>query len=106
MNLKILAMLLIYYFIIGAVLLLGGSTFDEYDYNFSQLNNSELTSQEIDRGGLFNTGVSFTRFFGLVTIGLGLPDDTPSWFQVMFSLWQTFVLIFTVAFIISSIWNG
>jgi hypothetical protein len=32
--------------------------------------------------------------------------DTPSGFKVMFSIWSTVILIFTIGFIISSIWDG
>lgn len=70
------------------------------------LNDSSMTSAEIDTGGLFGTGVTFTRFIGLVTVGIGLPVDTPSGFKVMFSIWSTVILIFTIGFIISSIWDG
>lgn len=70
------------------------------------LNDSALSSEEIDTGGLFGTGVSFSRFFLFIGLGVGLPADTPSWFSTIFTLWQTCLTIFVIAFIISSIWNG
>lgn len=105
MNLKILFMILMYYVLLSAFFIFGSSNYSDYDYNVN-LNSTNLTSSEIDTGGLFGTGVSFGRFFGFVTIGIGLPDDTPSWFSIMFSLWQTIFLIFTIGFVISSIWDG
>jgi hypothetical protein len=104
MDLKILFILLVYYSVFSAFFLLG-NVLDDFDNNIV-LDDGELASTEIDQGGLFNTGVSFGRFFGLMTIGIGLPDDTPSWFQILFSLWQTLLLIFSAGFIISSIWDG
>lgn len=105
MNLRILFIILLYYSIISLVFITGASIFSGYSTP-SILNSSELSSNEIDRGGLFGTGVSFGRFIGLVTVGIGLPDDTPSWFSMLFALWQTIFLIFTIGFVISSIWNG
>jgi hypothetical protein len=42
----------------------------------------------------------------LITIGIGLPVDTPNTFKVIFFIWQTLLLIFTIGFIVASIWNG
>lgn len=105
MNLKILFMLMMYYVIISLVLLMGGSLFSGYT-NPVNLNDSHLSSTEVDKGGLFGTGVDFGRFFSLVTVGIGLPADTPAWFRIFFSFWQIMVLIFSVGFILSAIWDG
>lgn len=105
MNLKVLMGLLIYYAILSIFILFPGSPLGAYNLNVD-LNNSDLNSAELDQGGLFNTGVDFGRFTSLITIGVGLPSDTPSWFSWTFAIWQTIVLIFSVGFIISSIWNG
>lgn len=105
MNLKILFLILIYYGVLSLVIIMGGSVFSGYSSNI-ELNESALSSGEIDQGGLFGTGVSFSRFFTLITFGIGLPLDTPSWFLLMFGMWQTIVTIFSVGFIISSIWDG
>ena len=106
MNLKILFMLLGYYSLLALVLGFGVNVFaDDFTSNI-ELNSTELSSDEIDRGGLFGSGVSFGRFFTLITFGIGLPSDTPTFFHVIFIAWQTLVTIFTVGFIISSIWNG
>ena len=105
MNQKILLIFLIYYSVLSLFFIFGASTFAGYDY-INPVNSSEMQSGEIDQGGLFGTGVSFSRFIGFVTIGVGLPSDTPNWFQVIFSSWQVIVLVLAVGFVIASIWNG
>ena len=108
MNLKILLMLLIYYAILSLTFALGGTVFTEAnEFNISDpLNDSDLSEDEIDTGGLFGTGISFGRFFVFVAFGIGLPSDTPGWFITIFAIWQTIMTIYAVGFIIASIWNG
>mgnify|MGYP001199787202 CR=1 FL=1 len=106
MNLKILGLLLIYYFLIGTIILAVSSLVTtDASSNFS-LNNTQINAPETDTGGLFSSGVSFSRFFTLILFGFGLPSDTPSIFVVIMVLIQTSITVFTVGFIISSIWNG
>jgi hypothetical protein len=73
MNLKILFLILIYYGVLSLVFIVGGSTFTGYS-NPINMNSTNITSGELDRGGLFGTGVSFG--------------------------------IFSIGFVISSIWDG
>lgn len=107
MNLKILFMILVYYSIISLFFIMSASTglYDDYSHNID-LNSTNINPDEIDRGGLFGTGISFGRFAGMVAFGVGLPDDTPAWFSIIFIFWQSIVTILTLGFIISSIWNG
>lgn len=105
MNLKILFLILLYYGIISLVFITGGAFLSDSSTSLN-LNSTNMTADELDRGGLFGTGVSFGRFVGLITVGVGLPSDTPSWFSAMFVVWQTLFLIMTIGFVISSIWNG
>jgi len=106
MNLKILFVILVYYSVLSATFVLGGDAmFNDYDVNIS-LNDSELSSSEIDEGGAFTGGISFSRFFTLVTFGIGLPDSTPSWFTFLFALFQSLITILSIGFIIDSIWSG
>lgn len=105
MNLKILVAFLLYYGFISAVFLfgqayLGGAT------TTIDLNQSSLTSGDLDNGGAFTTGISFTRYLAFVGFGIGLPADTPSWFQICYSLFAIGMNIFLVAWLLSSIWNG
>ena len=107
MNLKVLFMILVYYSMISLFFIMSASfgIYDDVDVNID-LNSTDITSDEYDRGGLFGTGISFGRFFGMVGFGVGLPDDTPAWFNLIFIFWQSIITILTLGFIISSIWNG
>jgi len=105
MNLKILFLLLMYYTILSLMFLMSGAVFNDYDNNIT-INDSGIGESEIDTGGVFGVGVSFTRFVGFVGLGIGLPDDVPDWFNNLFIAWQSLVLIFTIGFIISSVWDG
>jgi len=101
-------MLLIYYGILSLVFAMGGSVFTDgsgYSSNIA-LNDSDLSSEEIDTGGIFGTGISFGRFVALITFGVGLPDDTPSWFSLIFILWQSLITILSIGWLIASIWDG
>ena len=107
MNLRVLFLLLFYYAFISIFFIAVSSHPDTSNYNVSiNLNDSQITDSEIDTGGIFNTGISFTRFTTLILFGVGLPEDTPTFFSVSFAIWQTMMLIFTIGFIISAIWNG
>lgn len=84
-----------------------GSVFAANGYNNTiALNDSELSSSEIDSGGLFGTGVSFLRFTGFVLFGVGVPGSVPLFIRLLIAAWQTAITIFTVGWVISSIWDG
>lgn len=108
MNLKILFMLLMYWSIWIVILSVSGSTIltDAGYSTDAQINSSTLGANETATGGLFSSGVSFGRWFLLVGFGVGLGSDTPGWFQLLITAWQTLITIFSVGFVISSIWNG
>lgn len=109
MNLRILAMLLIYwafiflFFGFGANYLTGYATSGNLTDMAVGVNQ---TIQETTFGGFGAPAMNFGRFLGLALFGVGLPSSTPAWFQILFSTWQSFVTIFTVGFIINSIWSG
>ena len=108
MNLKILFILLIYYSFLGMLFTFGGEYFSDstgYTQEFN-LNSQELQDTEVDTGGLFGTGISFARFTGLISVGIGLPSGIASWFKLLFAVWQTGFLIFSIGFVIDSIWGG
>lgn len=107
MNLKILFLIILYWVIWGMVFVVGSRyTLDKgYSYN-ADLNSSGLSSGEVDRGGLFNMGVSFSRYYPLILFGIGLPSTTPTWFVTIFAFWQILFNIFSAGFVISSIWDG
>lgn len=108
MNLKILFMILTYWVLFILVFgTVGGDILISEGYSLTaSFNESGLTDPEIDRGGLFNTGVSFTRWLGFMAFGIGLPDTIPVYVSIPIMLWQTMFTIFTIGFIVSSIWNG
>lgn len=107
MNLKVLFAILIYYGLISFSFLMSDGALSDSGANTTvSFNTSGIASSEVDTGGFFGTGVSFVRFFTLVTFGYGLPSDTPTFMSTFFVLWQTLVTVFSVGFIISSIWNG
>jgi len=100
--------LLLYYSVISIFFIFASSdttAFDSYNNTIS-LNDSAITGGEQDSGGFFASGISFGRFVGLITIGVGLPSDTPSFVSVFWIVWQSLMTIFTIGFVISSIWNG
>ena len=107
MNLKVLFMILVYYSMISLFFIMSVSfgIYDDVDVNID-LNSTGITPDEYDRGGLFGTGISFGRFFGMIGFGVGLSDDTPAWFNLIFVFWQTVITILSLGFVISSIWNG
>jgi hypothetical protein len=106
MDLKILMVILLYYGILSSFLILGGSAITGVSGG-ANLTGSDLTSNETQySGGVFGSGISFARFAGLITIGVGLPNESPAWFVTLFFMWQSIFLIFSVGWFISSIWNG
>ena len=107
MDLKVLAVLLLYYSMLAMFFLAGGTYLTDSGSGLNgTLNSGNITADELDKGGLFGTGVDFGRFIGLITIGVGLPSDTPTIFSGIFIFIQSSILIFTIGFIVSSIWNG
>lgn len=107
MKIQILAIIVLYYIVLILVATpeLSLEISQNIDTSEIAINSSEMSDSEIDTGGLFGTGISFTRYLGLVGIGVGF-SDIPFWFQIIFSLFQIFVNIVTVSLIISAIWNG
>jgi len=104
---KILLVLILYYVFIILMFSVQGSILSDAGYNTTvELNNSELSSGEIDSGGFFSTGVSFARFFGFVVFGVGLPSDTPIWISTIWIIIASGISVFTVGFLFDSIWGG
>lgn len=108
MNLKILGLLLIYYIFCGIMIFAVSSlmTTDASQNMTQAFNDTALTSPETDTGGLFSSGISFLRFFGLITVGIGLSSETPTIIMVVFAIFQSAVTLFTIALVIDAIWHG
>lgn len=108
MNWKILIMILFYYGIFSALFLLGNAenVLTDFDSSKIKLNDSNIQNSEIDKGGLFGTGVSFGRYIGFVFFGIGLPPDTANFFIILFAIWQSIITIISITLVITAIWNG
>lgn len=107
MNLKILAILILYYGIFSTFFIATGTIFTaENDYSSTiNINSSDITEDETATG-VFDVLPDVGRFIAFVGFGIGLPEDTPEFFALTFALWQSFLTLFTIGFIISSIWDG
>lgn len=105
MNLKILFMFLIYYSFISLIFIFGSSYMSGFSTTIN-MNDTSLNSGDIDKGGFFTTGVSFTRYLAFIGFGIGLSADTPSWFQIVYSAFAVAMNIFLIAWIVSSVWDG
>ena len=106
MDLKILAVILLYYAVLSGFFLMGGAYISSGNFTGDSLNTSDFSEGELTAGGFLGSGLDFWRFAGLITIGVGLPDDTPAFFSTMFFIIQTCITLFLIGFIISAIWNG
>ena len=107
MNLKILIGLLFYYTLLVLVFSQSNDIFNDAGYNNTiELSADELGANETDTGGLFGSGVEFGRWFTFIGFGVGLPDSVPLLFRTLFIAFQVIMNIFTIGWIISSIWNG
>jgi len=110
MKLGLLIGLTAYWLISLGLFTIGGSPLSN-DYSLdnveSGFNTSTLNPSEVDTGGFFSTGVSFTRIFSFSSFGVsGNPND-PEFFILLLALWQTFILLITiVGLILSAVWNG
>lgn len=98
--------LLTYYLLVAGFFYFASPWISDSYSTTVDLNNSAMNPNEIDTGGVFGTGVSFTRFAGFVAFGIGLPDSTPNTFRYVFALIMSSVTIFTIGFVVASIWNG
>lgn len=106
MDLKILGVILLYYTILASLFLFGGAYLSDATFTDS-LNSTNVTTADLPEGGGFlGSGLSFTRFFGLVFIGIGLPSDTPDFFKLLYPIIQIGILLFLLGFIVSAVWNG
>lgn len=75
--------------------------------NTIDLNETALDpTSELDKGGFFTQGVSFTRFFGIILFGIGLPSTVPTGLIIAVFLWQTVMTILSLLWIFSAIWDG
>jgi len=112
MNLKIAMILIMYWSLFTVVYTVGdsviGNPFSSSGSINADINASGFSSDELDSGGFFSgvLGVftALGRFFEMAVFGLttGLEGTV----QVLFSTWQLGFTLFTIGFIIDSVWSG
>lgn len=90
---------------------LGSPLSSDYNVSGAGVNSSGVDlGTEINSGGFFGGVIGiFTaagRFFGLITLGLGLPSDTPTWMQFFISTFNLIIFIAAILLVISLFWDG
>jgi len=83
------------------------------DYNVTSVGvnvSSVDLGSEINSGGFFGGVIGIFsaagRFFGLITLGIGLPSGTPAWVQFIFTSFNLIVFIIALLLVISMFWDG
>lgn len=113
MNLKIAALLIIYWSIWILICTVGVSDGSNFLVTgglttTASLNSTGFSASELDSGGFFSgvIGVfnAMLRFIGLALFGI-TPVLAGTW-QLIFTAWQSGVTLFTIGFIIDSFWQG
>ena len=105
MDLKILMGILIYWTFIS--LLYFGLLQSVPGYTI----NTNLSLGSVDVNETINTGVigqyiDWQRFILFTSTGFGIPGTVPVWFQIIFSAWTIIFNIFSLGWLINSIWSG
>ena len=100
MKLKILFLFIVYY---GLLIIF---------FNYASPYMSEGFNSTLELGGITinETGdpqvpssVGIGDFFLFLGMGIGLPYDTPVWFQLVFSIWQVIMAILFAGFLYQAI---
>ena len=112
MDLRIGFGLALYYTLLSLIFLGLNGFADEFDQveidatSNIDINSSAVTSGEVDQGGFFTIGVSFSRFLNWTGFTVFLPGATPEWFVLIFGVFQTLFNIVAIMWIINSVWAG
>lgn len=109
MNLKILFVILIYwgfFFLISNIA--GGILLQDEGYTTTSVfNESAITEGELPTDvSVINAGEVLGRYVDVIDGRFNIGDDAPEWFQLMFAVWQSIWILFTIGFFISAVWNG
>lgn len=92
--------IVVYWILIGSLFTLGNTIFTEdAGYNYTD----GFDGEDLDDIG---PTTSPLKILGLVFFGIGLPDDTPTWFSVVFFALQTIIFILAVLVVIDALWIG
>lgn len=98
MKVGIAISIIIYWLLIGAFFSLGSAVFTE-DYNYTD----GFEGEDLEDIGATTSPL---HVLGIVFFGIGLPDDTPSWFSVLFFLLQSIITILAVLVVVDALWIG
>ena len=113
MNLKIALILILYWSLFTVMYslddaVIGNPLTGEGGSIDANINASGFNNDELDSGGFFSgvlgVFVALGRFFGMALFGLS-PALTGT-VQFLFSTWQLGLTLFTIGFIIDSVWLG
>ena len=63
----------------------------------------QVTQEYLEDISTEQTSVSITSFFTFLGFGIGLPAETPTWFKVIFAVWQSIMTILFLAFLYQAI---
>ena len=115
MKIQYLVPVVLYYVSIGLIFaflpssaMSGAST----PADINSLNNNATgfnQNNEIQEGffaSLTSIATGVLRFGLFATVGVGLPSDTPSFIQTIWTAWSILILFIAIALIISAFWNG
>lgn len=107
MDRKVLFAILVYYSLISILFFaIVDLSVAGYTQNISINSSGSSDVEDITDGSFMGAGLNLGRFIAFVSLGIGLPEGTPSWFVYTFAIWQSVLSILIVAFIINSIWGG
>lgn len=63
-------------------------------------------SSQMEIESVFDLGNAFGRFFIFLGFGVGLPEDTPTWFSTIVIVWQSLMFVVVLGFLYQSIRGG
>ena len=112
MKFTILIALVSYWSIISLMFLVGAGSYNGFrDDGFTQtgsINATGFESSEIDTGGFFSGVIGIFTAMGrfIAFVGFGITPVLEGTPQILFSAWETMILILSIAFIVSAFWDG
>ena len=99
-NFKVLSLIILYYSVLSMLFYVSGSILTDAGASSNiAIDEGTLSEDELDTAGVSDIGFSLGKFLAFIGFGIGLPDDTPSWFQFVFRIWSIAMSLFTVFFI-------
>jgi len=115
MKMGFLVLLGLYWVTFFLIFMPGVSSPISSDYNVTgSFNSSAFQESEVDTGGILGgifgniVGIATAglRFFGMAIFGINLAPTAPSYIQTFLVIWQSFITMLSIGFIISIFWDG